>query len=143
MAEVYDTTRFGQLYYASRQPTTDQLGLAAVHITTWLSQYGLPNAIIGGWAVFLRGGTRQTLDVDLTVSTTMPYLKSVLLLDRRICFPSIHGSTAVQIFVWVGKSFDASASTTPDYAVSMDLVLSGNLDIPASLNGACENIRRR
>ncbi|KAH8723982.1 hypothetical protein GQ44DRAFT_773561 [Phaeosphaeriaceae sp. PMI808] len=141
MAEVYDTTRFGQLYYASRQPSSDQLGLAAIHVTASLNQYSLPNAIIGGWAVFLRGGARQTLDVDLTVSTTMPYLKSVLLLDRRICFPLTHGSTSVQIFVWVGRSFDASAPNAPDYAVSMDLVLSGNLGIPASLNGACENIK--
>ncbi|KAL5374535.1 hypothetical protein PMIN06_011958 [Paraphaeosphaeria minitans] len=70
----------------------------------------------------------------------MPYLKSILLLDRRICFPLTHGSTSVQIFVWVGRSFDTSAPNTPDYAVSMDLVLSGNLDIPASLHGACENI---
>ena len=83
MAEVYDTTRFDQLYYASRSPTTVNLGLAARYMSSVFTAHHIDYAIIGGWAVYLRGSGRQTQDVDVTVATTMALLKQTLLSKSR------------------------------------------------------------
>lgn len=83
MAEVYDTTRFGELYYASRTPATTKLALAAKYVTEVFAYYQTPYAIIGGWAIFLRGSRRDTQDVDITVGVTMEHLKQILLADAR------------------------------------------------------------
>jgi hypothetical protein len=79
MAELYDTTRFGQLYYASRQPTSNHLFLAANHLARICQNANIPHAFLGGWTVRLRGGSRETQDVDITVATTMELFKKTLL----------------------------------------------------------------
>jgi hypothetical protein len=79
MAELYDTTRFGELYYASRQPTSNHLFLAANHLARICQNAGIPHAFLGGWTIRLRGGCRETQDVDITVATTMELFKKTLL----------------------------------------------------------------
>jgi hypothetical protein len=79
MAEVYNTDRFGELYYASRQPTSDHLLLAANHLAQICQNAAIPHAFLGGWTVRLRGGSRETQDVDIAVATTMELFKKALL----------------------------------------------------------------
>ena len=83
MAEVYNTDRFGQLYYASRAPTSTHLFLAANYLAKICQNAGIPYAFLGGWTVRLRGGSRETQDVDITVATTMELFKNTLLQMRR------------------------------------------------------------
>ena len=83
MAEVYDTTRFGELYYASRQPTPTHLLLAANHLAQICEHAGISFAYMGGWTVRLRGGTRETQDVDITVATSMEHFKQTVLTMPR------------------------------------------------------------
>ena len=83
MAEVYDTTRFGELYYAARTPPVLNLGLAARYISSLLTSHSIPFAMIGGWAIYLRGSGRRTQDVDVAVATSMEQLKQVLLAQSR------------------------------------------------------------
>jgi hypothetical protein len=64
MAEIYNTDRFGQLYYASRKPTSTHLFLAANHLAQICQNAGIPHAFLGGWTVRLRGGSRETQDLD-------------------------------------------------------------------------------
>jgi hypothetical protein len=82
-AEVYDTTRFGELYYGSRQPEINELGLAARFMIQVFEHYRIPFAFLGGWAMYMRGSRRQTQDVDIAVGTTMEYLKAILLQCSR------------------------------------------------------------
>lgn len=79
MAEIYDTDRFRQLYNGSRKPTSNHLFLAASHFAQICQGFNIPYAFMGGWTVRLRGGTRETQDVDITVATTMELLKQALL----------------------------------------------------------------
>jgi hypothetical protein len=88
MAEMYDTDRFGILYYASRQPSSNHLLLAATHLAQICRRATIPSAFIGGWTVRLSGGTRQTPGVDIAVSTTMEQFKqTVLKMPRYGPFP--------------------------------------------------------
>ena len=82
-AEVYDTTRFGELYYGSREPQINELGLAARFMIQVFEYYRIPFAFFGGWAMYMRGSPRQTQDVDIAVGTTMEYLKAILLQCSR------------------------------------------------------------
>lgn len=87
MADLYDTNRFGELYYASRQPTSNHLFLAAQHLAHVFLNVGVAHAFLGGWTIRLRGGTRDTQDVDVTVETSMGALKRILLrMPRYVCF---------------------------------------------------------
>jgi len=86
MAEIYDTDRFGELYYASRQLTQNHLFLAAVHLAQICQSANIVYAFLGGWTVRLRGGSRETQDVDITVGTTMELFKKALLqMPRYVC----------------------------------------------------------
>jgi hypothetical protein len=82
-AEIYDTDRFGELYYGSREPDPRNLGLAARFMISLFRRHDITFALLGGWAIFLRGGTRSTEDVDFTVATTMDHLKEAMLLEQR------------------------------------------------------------
>jgi hypothetical protein len=83
LAEVYDTTRFGELYYGSRAPETNDLCLAARFMIQIFEYYRIPFAFLGGWAMYVRGSPRRTQDVDIAVGTTMEYLKAILLQISR------------------------------------------------------------
>ena len=52
-AEIYDTTRFGELYYRSRAPTIVNLALAANYLISILQWGNIPFAFLGGWAMYL------------------------------------------------------------------------------------------
>ncbi|KAM3541833.1 hypothetical protein ARSEF1564_005264 [Beauveria bassiana] len=78
-AEVYNTTRFEELYKGSLSPAMEDLALASLFLLRLFQQHGIPSAFIGGWAVYLRGGPRMTRDVDIAVATSMSRLKTVLL----------------------------------------------------------------
>lgn len=82
-AEIYDTDRFGELYYGSREPDQRHLGLAARFMISLFQRRDITFALLGGWAVFLRGGTRFTQDVDFTVAATMDLLKEAMLPEPR------------------------------------------------------------
>lgn len=82
-AEIYDTDRFGELYYGSRQPDQRNVGLAARFMVSFFQCRNITFAFLGGWAVFLRGNTRTTEDVDFTVATTMDLLKAAMLPEQR------------------------------------------------------------
>jgi len=82
-AEIYNTDRFGELYYGSREPDQRNLGLAARFMISLFQRRNITFALLGGWAVFLRGGTRSTEDVDFTVASTMDLLKGAMLPEQR------------------------------------------------------------
>ncbi|KZM19279.1 uncharacterized protein EKO05_0005106 [Ascochyta rabiei] len=134
MAEVYDTNRFGELYYASRQPTSNHLFLAANHLAQICRNANIPYAFLGGWTVRLRGGSRETQDVDIAVATTMELFRKTLLQMPRICFPQTYGQTAVNLFVQTGMSYDQGYKDTPNLAVQVDVIISGHLNSPTDIN---------
>jgi hypothetical protein len=139
-AEVYDTTRFGELYYGSRQPRVHDLCLAATFLIQIFERAGIPFAFLGGWAMYMRGSPRQTQDVDIAVGTTMENLTTLLLQcsrqgdlaqqrinsltnsNPRLSVPLTHGQTSIQIFIHTGGQFDTGYDA---YAVSADIVISG------------------
>lgn len=88
-AEVYDTNRFSQLYQASRRPSPEHLGLAADFLFSLFDRHSIRFAFLGGWAVYLRGGTRRTEDVDLSVDMSMDGLTAILMPEDRcaLTFP--------------------------------------------------------
>ncbi|KAH8745934.1 hypothetical protein BGZ57DRAFT_836685 [Hyaloscypha finlandica] len=139
-AEVYDTTRFGELYYGSREPQINELGLAARFLIQVFEYYRIPFAFFGGWAMYMRGSPRQTQDVDIAVGTTMEYLKAILLQCSRLSVPAIHGQTSIQIFVHTGGQFDTGYRA---YAVSADIIINGNLNTPPNIPTGTELITPR
>ncbi|CAI7646168.1 unnamed protein product [Penicillium pancosmium] len=140
MAEIYNTDRFAELYYPSNTADLLHLGLAARFIAGLFETNQVTYAFIGGWAVYLRGGRRRTQDIDITVATSMDHLKQVLTAQSRIHYPVTHGRTSVQIFIDTGRSFDGEFPQVPDLAVSMDIVISGNLGTPSDLQSSREPI---
>ncbi|KAJ5112378.1 hypothetical protein N7532_000423 [Penicillium argentinense] len=140
MAEIYNTDRFAELYYPSNTADLLHLGLAARFIAGLFETNQVTYAFIGGWAVYLRGGRRRTQDIDITVATSMDHLKEVLTAQSRIHYPAIHGRTSVQIFIDTGRSHDGEFPQVPDLAVSMDIVISGNLGTPSDLQASREPI---
>ncbi|KPM42188.1 hypothetical protein AK830_g4440 [Neonectria ditissima] len=142
-AEIYDTDRFGELYYVSREPDQRNLGLAARFMISLFRRHNIAFALLGGWAIFLRGGTRSTQDVDFTVATTMDLLKEAMLPEQRrgqlvprgkpvltpeihrLCIPQIHGATSIQVFVYTGGPWDPSVPHARLYTVSVDIIIGG------------------
>lgn len=88
-AEVYDTSRFSDLYHASRSPSPQHLGLAARFLVSLFRGHSVFFAFLGGWAVYLRGGGRRTEDVDVSVATSMRSLTEILLREERCDEPLI------------------------------------------------------
>ena len=43
----------------------------------------------------------------------------------RICFPQIHGHTAVNLFVHTGMFYDQGYKDLPNLAVQVDVIISG------------------
>lgn len=82
-AEIYDTPRFEQLYYSSRKAPVENLGLAAKFFVGMSHTGHFPMAFFGGWAMYLRGSSRQTGEIDVAVNATMDYIKSILLQCAR------------------------------------------------------------
>ena len=78
-AKIYDTPRFEQLYYSSRRAPVENLGLAAKFFIGLSHNGQVPMAFFGGWAMCLRGSSRQTEEIDVAVNATMDYIKSILL----------------------------------------------------------------
>lgn len=83
MAEIYDTDRFAELYYPSNTAEIMQLGLAARFITNLFESNQITYAFIGGWAVYLRGASRTTRDIDISVTTSMDHLRQILMAQSR------------------------------------------------------------
>ncbi|KAI9891986.1 MAG: hypothetical protein M1814_002181 [Vezdaea aestivalis] len=137
MAEVYDTTRFGELYYASQNPPTDNLGLACKYLIELSSRNQIEIAVHGGWALFLRGGNRNTNDVDLAVHASMEDLIKVLKQENRLCIPKRYGKTCLTIFVHTGGTWDNGYVAC---AVYVDLIIGGNLGTPADIPTGTELI---
>lgn len=83
MAEIYNTDRFAELYYPSNTAEIMQLGLAARFITNLFESHSITYAFIGGWAVYLRGASRTTRDIDISVTTSMDHLRQILMAQPR------------------------------------------------------------
>lgn len=81
-AEIYDTERFGQLYYGFHNPPVQSLGLATRYIIPLFRSHEIPFALLGGWAIYLRGGERPTERVDI-VASYMDNLKAMVLREQR------------------------------------------------------------
>lgn len=88
-AEVYDTSRFSDLYHASRSPSPQHLGLAARFLVSLFRGHSVFFAFLGGWAVYLRGGGRRTEDVDVSVAISMGSLTEILMREERCDEPLI------------------------------------------------------
>ncbi|CAK7227936.1 hypothetical protein SCUCBS95973_006712 [Sporothrix curviconia] len=140
-AEIYDTDRFAELYRVSQDPPLASLGLAARFLVSFFQTNGIAFAFLGGWAVYLRGGWRRTQDVDICVNTTMEHLKSLLLRERRLCVPQIHGLTCIQVFVHTGVGWDdVHFPGTPYVPISVDIIINGYLGTPQGLPNGTESI---
>ncbi|KAF1813841.1 hypothetical protein P152DRAFT_414281, partial [Eremomyces bilateralis CBS 781.70] len=139
-AEIYNTERFGQLYYASRAPASLNLDLAQQFITSLLDASSIDYACMGGWALQKRGSTRTTTDVDIVVRASMETLRTLLIQQTRVCFPQAYGSTSVTIFVHTGQGWDSDCPHVTPLAVHVDIIVSGNLHTPIDLRGVTELI---
>ncbi|CAI4215408.1 unnamed protein product [Parascedosporium putredinis] len=102
-AEVYDTNRFSQLYQASRRPSPEHLSLAADFLFSLFDRHSIRFAFLGGWAVYLRGGTRRTEDVDLSVDMSMDGLTAILMPEdsnleeaMEMIAPNLNGDPLLQ-----------------------------------------------
>lgn len=125
MAEIYNTDRFAELYYAARNAPMANVGLAARFLIELFQTHAIPFAFLGGWAIHLRGNTRATEDVDIAVGVDMDRLKQILLAESRLCVPLQHGQTCIQIFVHTGGLWDSEFPNTNALAISADIVISG------------------
>ncbi|SPN97467.1 uncharacterized protein DNG_00981 [Cephalotrichum gorgonifer] len=140
-AEIYDTNRFSVLYHNSRRPSPQHLGLAARFLISLFRSHSIFFAFLGGWAVYLRGGARRTEDVDVSVAVSMERLEAILVQEERICVPLTYGTRCIQIFVHTGGDWDdRSSPPLPELAVSVDIIINGNLGIPPDLPSATESI---
>ena len=83
MAEIYDTTRFGELLNLSQNPRDESLALAAAFLIRTLEPNNISVVVMGGFALRLRGGTRATTDVDVTVNCTIDQLVELLQNNER------------------------------------------------------------
>lgn len=97
-AEVYDTSRFSDLYHASRSPSPQHLGFAARFLVSLFRDHSVFFAFLGGWAVYLRGGGRQTEDVDVSVATSMGSLTDILMREERCDEPLILFLTCLHLY---------------------------------------------
>ncbi|KAJ5172530.1 hypothetical protein N7492_005123 [Penicillium capsulatum] len=149
MAEVYNTDRFAELYYTSNTADLLQLGLAARFVAMLFEAHHVTYAFIGGWAVYLRGGRRRTQDIDITVATSMDHLKEILMAQPRYYLPLFFLYIVRPIAVALAgrsscrdgwRTVDEDFPHVPDLAVSMDIVISGNLGTPADLQSSREPI---
>jgi len=138
MAEVYNTDRFAVLWPLSQNPPVANLGLAGSYLRDLFAYYNIPAAFLGGWAVFLRGSGRRTNDVDITVLCTIERLMEILRAQPRLMVPDRYGATCVQVFVKTGGNWDPGSHG--EKAVSVDIVISGNLGTPENLLNSTESI---
>ncbi|EJP67888.1 uncharacterized protein BBA_02784 [Beauveria bassiana ARSEF 2860] len=137
-AEVCNTTRFEELYKGSLNPATENLALASLFLLRLFRQHEIPLDYLEGWAVHLRGGQRMTRNVGIAVATSMSRLKTVLLGERRVCFPENPRQTCIHIFVHTGMPWD-QGSATPS-TVGVDVIIQGNLGTPANLTDGITKI---
>lgn len=84
MAEIYNTDRFAELYAASQAVRVEHLGLAGRYLSYVFASNRIPFAFVGGWAMYLRGGHRATIDIDVAVRTDMGNLVEVLQSQARL-----------------------------------------------------------
>lgn len=134
MAEVYDTDRFSVLYAQSRRPPVTNLGLAACFLCAFFEYHAIPYSFLGGWAVYLRGGSRMTTDIDVTIDGDMGELERALRMERRVCIPQTRGQTSIQIFIHTGGEWDPpQCPGTGKYTISADIIIGGHLGTPNDL----------
>ncbi|KAF2490757.1 hypothetical protein BU16DRAFT_565687 [Lophium mytilinum] len=94
-------------------------------------------AIMGGFALKLRGSTRDTRDVDIALGCTMQRLIEVLSAQPRIRRPAGPTSGVMRVFVKVGGQLTPGI---PELWVMVDLILRGSLGAPDNPQTASETV---
>ncbi|PVH73494.1 hypothetical protein DL98DRAFT_607255 [Cadophora sp. DSE1049] len=113
------------------------LHAAALYITTLLDTHDIPNALMGGFSMYLRGSTRVTHDIDVAVGCDMQTLLQALSPEKRssVVRPLGPVSGVMRVYVEVGGEFEPSISSLH---VSVDLILEGSLGAPLNPSTSSE-----
>ncbi|KAH6716629.1 hypothetical protein BKA61DRAFT_308518 [Leptodontidium sp. MPI-SDFR-AT-0119] len=134
---TYTIPQSTSLAASSHLANSFHLHAAAHHITALLDSHGIPNALMGGFSMYLRGSTRVTHDIDVAVGSEMQTLLQALISDKRILRPLGPVSGVMRIYVETGGAFDTSLSSLH---VSTDLILQGSLGAPLDPTSSSELI---
>ncbi|KAE9363251.1 hypothetical protein N431DRAFT_450043 [Stipitochalara longipes BDJ] len=104
---TYTPQQHSQLTAESHNAGPENLTAATDYVTQIFRANGIPYALMGGFALKLRGNTRNTYDVDLAVGCDMSQLIAVLASQNRLLsvlrpFGPVSG--VMRIFVRTGGS---------------------------------------
>ncbi|KAK0118402.1 hypothetical protein ONS95_012691 [Cadophora gregata] len=124
---TYNVYQSHPLAAAAYEASELHLHAAALYVTTLLDTHGIPNALMGGFSMYLRGSTRVTHDIDVAVGCDMQTLLQALSTDKRVVRPLGPVSGVMRVFVGVGGEHEPSISSLH---VSVDLILQGSLGAP-------------
>ncbi|USP72977.1 hypothetical protein yc1106_00251 [Curvularia clavata] len=124
---TYTYEQLPGLMVAADEALFPQLFAAADFVAQMLQANGIPYAFMGGFALKLRGSTRDTHDVDVTVECTMLRLIEVLSGQPRILRPAGPTPGVMRVFVLVGGQFDPGV---PELWVVVDMIIGGSLGAP-------------
>lgn len=75
---TYNVHQSHPLASAAYEASELHLHAAALYITTHLDNHGVPNALMGGFSMYLRGSTRVTHDIDVAIGCDMQTLLQAL-----------------------------------------------------------------
>ncbi|KAH7395256.1 hypothetical protein DE146DRAFT_659654 [Phaeosphaeria sp. MPI-PUGE-AT-0046c] len=125
---TYTPEQMCTLTIAANRAVTSQLLAAAELMAQVFQANDIPYALMGGFALKLRGSTRDTYDVDVAVDCTMQRLIEVLSTQHSVRRPA--GPTSgvmMRVFVLVGGQ---SNPGVPELWVAVDVILHGSLGAP-------------
>ncbi|KAL4792366.1 hypothetical protein BDV19DRAFT_254877 [Aspergillus venezuelensis] len=109
------------------------LTAAAFFIANMLERASIPYGIMGGLAVRLIGGDRNTKDVDMAFQTSMQRMWKVVEVEERLKIPSTRLiSNIMKVFVKTGPEFDNCARNF-EVEVEVNLIECGFQNSPRDL----------
>ncbi|KAF2691387.1 hypothetical protein K458DRAFT_353109 [Lentithecium fluviatile CBS 122367] len=120
---------------AADHAANGQLIAAADFVSQVFRANNIPFALMGGFALKLRGSNRDTHDVDVAVGCTMQRLIEVLSAQSRVRRPAGPTSGVMKVFVRVGGQLNPGVS---ELWVAVDMILRGSLGAPDNPQNSSE-----
>ncbi|KAF2828479.1 hypothetical protein CC86DRAFT_241231, partial [Ophiobolus disseminans] len=125
---TYTHQQLQALMNAANFASSSQLVAAAELMSQVFQANSIPYAFMGGFALKLRGSTRDTHDVDVAVGCTMQRLIEVLSGQSRVRRPAGPTSGVMRVFVLVGGQMNPGI---PELWVAVDIILRGTCSLGA------------
>ncbi|KAI9836120.1 MAG: hypothetical protein M1819_001736 [Sarea resinae] len=123
-SQLYTSQQQHQLEAYSRNATLTQLVRTADYMSRVLSGSAISFAFMGGFALNLRGSTRETHDVDIAVGCNMLTLLQTLTPLDRVLRPAGPVSGVMRIFI------NLEGTIAQNKLVEVDLILRSSLGAP-------------